>query len=123
MTKRILIADDDDNIRELITLTLEDEGYEIFEAKDGNEALAVALKIKPDLVILDVMMPGMVGYQVCEKIRQDPAAKNAYVIFLTARGTPVAEMTGKTYGGDEFMVKPFEPKQLRERIREALAKK
>lgn len=123
MAKRVLVADDDENIRELILVTLEDEGFEVFSAKDGNEAVAKAKQVKPDLVILDVMMPGKVGYQVCEEIRKDPATKKAYVIFLSARGTSVAETAGKDSGGDEFMVKPFDPKTLREKVKQILGQK
>ena len=122
MAKKIIIADDDPNIRELIQLTLEDDGYEIYEAKDGIEAVAKAKEIKPDLIILDVAMPGKVGYLVCSEIRQDPTTKNAYIIFLTARGTPVAKMTGEDAGGNEFISKPFEPKLLREKIKNILGK-
>jgi len=120
MAKRILIADDDPHIRELIQLTLEDDGYEIREASDGNEAVAKAKEFQPDLIILDVMMPGKVGYTACSEIKQDPAGRNAYIILLTARGTSVAKMTGETAGADEFMTKPFEPKALREKIKKIL---
>jgi DNA-binding response OmpR family regulator len=122
MAKRILIADDDDNIRELLSVTLEDEGYELHEAKDGNEAWGKAQKLRPDLVIIDVMMPGIVGYKVCENIKSDPALRHAYVIILTARGTPVAEMTGKTQSADEFLTKPFDPQALRQKINKILGK-
>jgi two-component system, OmpR family, alkaline phosphatase synthesis response regulator PhoP len=122
MAKRILIADDEDNIRELVRASLEDEGYELFEARDGEEAVAVAKKIKPDLIVLDVMMPGKVGYQVCEEVKADPATRHAYVIFLSARGRPVAEMTGKLRGGDEYLTKPFDPLELVRRVNKALGK-
>jgi len=120
MGKRILIADDDDNIRELVRVTLEDEGFEMEEAADGNEAVAKAKQFRPDLVVLDIMMPGKVGYQVCEELKKDPATKDVYVLFLSARGKPVSEQTGKMYGGDAFMIKPFDPKELREKIKAAL---
>jgi two-component system, OmpR family, alkaline phosphatase synthesis response regulator PhoP len=120
MGKRILIADDEDNIRELVRASLEDDGYELFEARDGDEALAVARKVKPDLIVLDVMMPGKTGYQVCEELKADPAADPAYVIFLSARGKPIAEMTGKLRGGDEYLTKPFDPAELSRRVKKAL---
>lgn len=120
MAKKILIADDEDNVRELVRVSLEDEGYEIHEAREGNEALAMAKSLKPDLIILDIMMPGKTGYEVCEELKQDPATRSAYVIFLSARGKAASERTGKQKGGDEFMVKPFEPKELRERVFRAL---
>jgi len=120
MPKKILIADDEDNVRELVRASLEDEGFELYEAIEGNEALKKAKEIRPDLVILDIMMPGKIGYEVCEELRKDPDTKNAYVIFLSARGRAASEWTGKQKGGNEFMTKPFEPKELRERVRKAL---
>ena len=120
MPKKILIADDDAHIRELISLTLEDDGYEIQEAQDGIEAVAKAKQLRPDLIIMDVMMPGKVGYVACAEIKQNPATKNAYVILLTARGTPVAKQTSQDCGADLFLTKPFEPKDLRERIKKIL---
>jgi len=120
MAKKILIADDDDNIRRLVKMTFMDEGFEIHEASDGDEAINKAREVKPDLVILDVMMPKKVGYEVCEEIKNDPETEHAYVIFITARGTSVAEKAGESSGGDDFMVKPFEPAELRERVKKAL---
>jgi DNA-binding response OmpR family regulator len=123
MAKKVLIADDEDNIRELVRVSLEDEGYELFEARDGNEAVKKARELAPDLMILDVMMPGKVGYQVCEELKSDPKTKGIYILFLSARGgKPLSEMTGKMQGGDEFMIKPFEPMELRDRVKEALKK-
>jgi DNA-binding response OmpR family regulator len=120
MAKKVLIADDDNNIRELVRASLEDEGFELAEAGDGNEALAKAREWRPDLIVLDVMMPGKVGYQVCEELKKDPATKDIFVLFLTARGRPMSETTGKMMGGDAYLVKPFDPKELRDRIKKAL---
>ena len=120
MPKKILIADDDDNIRELIQFTLEDEGYEIHMAKNGKEAEKIALEIKPDLIILDVMMPEKTGYEVCEELRKNPETAKSYVLFLSARGSPVAEKTGKIKGGNEFLVKPFDPEILRRKINDII---
>jgi len=117
---RILIADDAENIRELVRVSLEDEGYEIFEASDGNDALEKARKLKPDMVILDVMMPGKTGYVVCEELKADPATKHIFVLFMTARGSPLAQATANQRGGDGFMAKPFEPAQLRDKVKKAL---
>jgi len=123
MAKRILIVDDEDDIRELVHVSLEDEGYEIYEASDGNEALAKAREHRPDLVILDVMIPGKTGYEVCEELKKDPQTKNVFVLFLSARGKAASQLTGKTKGGDEFMTKPFEPGELRRMVRKALGAK
>lgn len=120
MSKKILIADDEDNIRELVMISLEDEGFSLYEAVDGNEAVRKAKEIKPDLVILDVMMPGKIGYDVCEEIKSNPETSQTFVIFLSARGNPLAERTGKSKGGDDYMTKPFEPEELRRKVRAAL---
>jgi len=120
MSKVVLIADDEDNIRELVRVSLEDEDLELHEAVDGNAAVDKAREVTPDLMVLDVMMPGKVGYQVCEEVKSEPATAHVYVIFLTARGSPVAENTGKMTGGDEYMTKPFDPMELRDRVMKAL---
>ena len=120
MTKKILIADDEDEIRKLITATLEDEGYEIHQASNGSKALDIAKQIKPDLVILDIMMPEKTGYEVCEELRRNPETKDVYVLFLGARGSGIAEKTGKVKGGDAFMTKPFEPDDLLDRVKKIL---
>ena len=121
--KKILIADDGEDIRELINITLEDEGYELHEAVDGNDALAKARSILPDLIVLDVMMPGMTGYQVCEELKKDPLTRGIYIMFLTARGSNLAKTTADRSGGDDYMIKPFDPPALREKVKKALAGK
>ena len=123
MPKRILIVDDEDDIRELVRVSLEDEGYELYEASEGTEALMKASECKPDMVILDVMIPGKTGYEVCEELKRDPRTKNTFVLFLSARGKAASQLTGKTKGGDEFMTKPFEPSELRRVVRKALGMK
>ena len=120
MAKKILIADDEDNIRGLVLMTLEDEGFELHQACDGNEALAKARELKPDLVVLDVMMPGKVGYEVCEELKKDPDTKDVYIIFLSSRTSPSSELGAKNAGGDEWMYKPFDPGELRNRVKKAL---
>ena len=123
MAKKILIVDDEANIRELVRFAVEDEGYEIFEAGDGETGLKMAREIKPDLMTLDVMLPGKVGYQVCEELKADPATRSIYIIIMSARGKSRLELTGKMQGADEVMAKPFEPLELAEKIRSALKKK
>jgi len=120
MTKKILIADDEEEIRKLIIATLEDEDYEIHQAKGGSEAVNIANKIKPDLLILDIMMPGKTGYEVCEALKQNPETKDVYVLFLSARGSGVSKDTGKSRGGDAFMTKPFEPDDLLDKVKKVL---
>ena len=114
--KKVLVVDDEMDMRIVITTVLETSGFQPIVTREGRTGIRKARELQPDAIILDVMMPGKVGYKVCEEIRANPETKDTYVIFLTARGTTVAEKTGKTSGGDEFLVKPFEPKELRDKI-------
>ena len=120
MQKKILIADDKEMIRTLIRETIESDGYEIMEADNGDLALELALKSKPDLVILDIMMPGKVGYEVCTAIKDNPGTAGTYVIFITGRNSPALFNTAKRSRGDEVIVKPFDPVELREKIKAIL---
>jgi DNA-binding response OmpR family regulator len=119
MAKKILIADDEEMIREAIKIGLKNEGYELYEAKDGLEALYMAQTIKPDMIILDVMMPGKVGYQVCKELRENPESKDTYIMFLTARGEHARDAVPDV-GGDELLAKPFDIKELRQKVKNAL---
>jgi DNA-binding response OmpR family regulator len=101
-------------------LSLKDEGYELHEAQNGEEAINVANKVKPDLVILDLMMPDKWGYDVCEELKSNPDTKNAVVIFLTARESRPSKKLGEIKGGNDFMVKPFSPVELRDKVRKLL---
>jgi CheY-like chemotaxis protein len=122
MTRKVLIADDEDMVRNLIKLTLKDDGYEIHEACDGIEALDKAREVMPDLIIMDVTMPGKIGYQVCRELKDDPATRNIYIMFLTARGSSLSKETVEMSGGDAFLAKPFVPNDLREKVRKAVSK-
>ena len=106
--KTILVADDDVEILGLVTRHLKTFDPEIFEASDGEEALKLARREKPDLVILDVMMPGMTGWEVCRAIREDDSLSKTGVIMLTGIGERLNEMTSPLYGADEYLDKPFE---------------
>ncbi len=120
MTKKILIAEDEAHIRMLIEQSieeLEDEGVEILAAADGEEALALVLAEQPDLILLDVMMPKMNGFEVCERLRQDPRAAKAHVIFLTAKGQSYDRARGEAAGADAYMTKPFRPHELLATVR------
>jgi CheY-like chemotaxis protein len=111
--KIILIVDDQSELRKLVRMTLDFGDYELHEAKDGQEALEVTKILQPDLVILDVMMPGKVdGYQVCEKLKKDNDKKIPYVILLTARGQKTDLEEGERVGADKYIVKPFSPLEL-----------
>jgi len=120
-TKKILIADDNENIREALTYLLEDEGYKLWMAKDGAEALREVKNVRPDIIFLDIMMPEMNGYDVCRIIKNDPELKKTYVIMLTAKGQVAEQERGKEVGADEYIVKPFSPMEILTKIKRILA--
>lgn len=124
--KKIVIAEDQAHIRLLIEQSieeLEDEGYEFLFAQDGEAALELIVREHPDLVLLDVMMPKMNGFEVCERMRQDKAASGVYVIFLTAKGQEYDRARGQQAGANEYVTKPFNPDELLTRARRALGLK
>ena len=115
--KRVLIVEDQADIRKLIRMTLEFEPYEIFEAANGVDGLQMADALVPDLMLLDVMMPGELdGLQVCARVRANPALKETRVVLLTARGQIKDRDAGQQAGADEYLIKPFSPLQLIETI-------
>lgn len=123
MTRKVLIADDEPHIRMLIEQCieeLEDEGVDILLATDGEEALASARSERPDLILLDVMMPKMNGFEVCEQIRQEPDLADMHVILLTAKGQKYDLQRGEEVGANLYMTKPFNPDQLLETVRRAI---
>lgn len=109
---KILIVDDEPAIRFLITSSLEDEGYELAEAADGLEAYQLIEEKEPDLVILDVMMPGLTGFELCAKVKQEPALKGIIVIMLTAKGQECDRLESEQAGADYYLRKPFSPIEL-----------
>ncbi len=115
--QRILITDDDENIVELISLYLAKEGYEVKSASDGREALAALDSFKPSLIVLDVMMPEMDGYEVCREVRKTSTTP---IIMLTAKGETFDKVLGLELGADDYMVKPFDPKELVARVKAVL---
>ena len=120
-TKKVLIVDDEPNIVKAIQYILSDENAEIYTAADGESGLAKALEIKPDVLVLDVMMPGLDGYSVAKKIREHENLAGVNILFLTAKGTAQDKMTGYDSGGEIYLVKPFDNDILLEKIRELLA--
>jgi DNA-binding response OmpR family regulator len=117
MLKKILIVDDNADIRELLRLSLDFEDYQIFEAGDADHALQLIQEIHPDLVILDVMMPGtMDGFALCGTIKSSYQINTPYVILLTARGQASDKQKGDAAGADGYLVKPFSPRLLKEYI-------
>jgi DNA-binding response OmpR family regulator len=115
--KKILIADDNENIREALTSILEDEGYALWIAKDGAEALRKVREISPDILVLDVMMPKVSGYEVCRTVKNDPDLKKIFVLMLSAKGQATEQELGKEAGADEYIVKPFSPSEILARIK------
>lgn len=117
---KILVADDDLEILALVARHLTALPAEVVEASDGEEALRLAQREKPDLVVLDVMMPGMSGWEVCRAIREDEALSGTGVIMLTGIGERLNEMTSPLYGADGFLDKPFELDELSDKVQEVL---
>lgn len=120
-TKKILIADDENSLRFLLRKTLESDEVKILEAVDGKEALSIALKQKPDLIILDVVMPDLYGSEVCQRLRKQPKTASIPVIILTANSVIYGEEQAKESGADHFMTKPFSPLELKSLVKKILA--
>jgi len=114
--KRILIADDEPDILEIISYNLGKENYEVYTAKDGNEALERAKQLNPDLIILDVMMPGKTGVEVCKILRAQPVFEETLIIFLTALSDEASQIKGLETGADDYVSKPISPKVLISRV-------
>jgi two-component system alkaline phosphatase synthesis response regulator PhoP len=110
--KKILIADDEPDILEIIQYNLQSEGYNVMTAKNGNEAIDLAKKFQPDLIILDIMMPGKNGIEVCNILRLQPAFNDTLIIFLTALSDEGTEIKGLETGADDYLTKPISPKVL-----------
>lgn len=110
--KKILIADDEPDILEIIQFNLQQEGYEVITAKNGDEAIEAAKKHQPALIILDVMMPGKNGIEVCNILRMQPAFKDTLIIFLSALSDETTEVRGLETGADDYLTKPVSPKVL-----------
>lgn len=111
--KRVLIVEDQEDIRELIRLTLELEDFDIHEADNGDAGLALAQAVAPDVMLLDVMMPGRLdGIAVCREIKADPDMQKIKVVILSAKGQESDRLQGQQAGADGYLTKPFSPKQL-----------
>jgi DNA-binding response OmpR family regulator len=119
----VLVADDDPEILSMLTLRLSKKGYSVLEASDGVQTLSVAREKKPDLIVLDVMMPGKNGWEVARELRTDAATQDIGIVMLTAIGERMNEMTSPLYGADEFLDKPFEFAELEKKIEKTLERK
>ncbi len=119
-THKILLVDDEVDILEFISYNLEREGYKVYTAQNGLDALKIAEKKIPDLIILDVMMPEMDGIAACEELRKLPALQNTVIAFLTARGEDYSQIAGFDAGADDYITKPIRPKVLVSRVKALL---
>lgn len=119
--KKILIVDDQQQVRELVEVTLRDENYRIFQAGSGKEAVKTARKEKPELIIMDIMMPGaMDGLEATRKIKKDSKTRGCKVIMLTAKGQDADIEKGYKAGAEDYFVKPFSPLELIRKVEESL---
>lgn len=117
---KILIAEDERDIRDLVTFTLKYAGFEVIAVSNGEEAVASARSEKPDLILMDGRMPILSGYEACEKIMADEETKEIPVVFLSAKGQEAEIQAGLKAGAVEYLLKPFAPQDLIERVRQLL---
>jgi len=121
MSKTILIVDDEAYIVTSLEYVMQSAGFEVAVAFDGEEALAKVTEKVPDLMILDLMMPKLDGFEVCEKIRENPLWKGIRIIILTAKGRDIERKKGMSLGADDYMTKPFSTRDILNRVKELLA--
>jgi two-component system alkaline phosphatase synthesis response regulator PhoP len=119
----VLIAEDDEDILAMVVFDLEDEGYEVLTARDGDAAVALALERRPDLVLLDVAMPGLDGYEVTRRLRAEESTCGTPVVLLTARTQVRDVILGFEAGANDYVTKPFRPEELRTRLQAALGRR
>jgi DNA-binding response OmpR family regulator len=120
MTKKVLVADDEPNILISLEFLLKREGWLVSAARDGNEALEAIRRDRPDLVLLDVMMPGKTGFEVCQAVRADDALAGVKILMLTAKGRDTDVAQGLGVGADAYMTKPFSTRELAAKVRQML---
>jgi len=119
---RILIAEDEPDIRELVAFTLRFAGHEVITTSNGEEALQQANQVIPDLILMDVRMPRMTGFEACRAMKTNPTLKDIPVVFLSAKGQDSEIQSGLDAGAEEYILKPFAPDQLTERVKAILSK-
>jgi two-component system alkaline phosphatase synthesis response regulator PhoP len=113
---KILVVDDEAYLLQILDFSLNAEGYEVVTAGDGEQAINKAKAEQPDLIVLDIMMPKIDGYEACRKLKQDPGMKDVPVILLTAKGRDIDRKLGLEVGADDYITKPFSPSKLLEKI-------
>jgi CheY-like chemotaxis protein len=119
---KILIAEDERDIRDLVAFTLRFAGYEVFAAANGEEAVEMAPNVSPDLILMDVRMPRMTGYEACRIMKLNPDLKDIPIVFLSAKGQEAEIQQGLEAGAEEYLLKPFAPDQLTSHVKSILAK-
>jgi len=119
---KILIAEDERDIRDLITFTLRFAGHEVIPTSNGEEAYKTAMQVLPELILMDVRMPRMTGYEACEQLKANDSTRDIPVVFLSAKGQESEVRTGLNAGAEEYILKPFSPDQLVDRIKSILAR-
>jgi len=119
---KILIAEDERDIRDLVAFTLRFAGHEVFSASNGEEAVEMAPKVNPDLILMDVRMPRMTGYEACKIMKNNPDLKDIPVVFLSAKGQENEIQQGLEAGAEDYLLKPFAPDKLTESVKTILAK-
>ncbi len=122
-TTKILIVDDEVDILDLLAYNLEKEGFKVERAMDGEMAIEMATSFRPDMILLDIMMPKMDGIETCRRIREIPGLEGIYVVFLTARSEEYSELAGFEVGGDDYIAKPIKPRVLMSRLKAILRRK
>ncbi len=119
---KILIAEDEPDIRELVAFMLRFAGYEVLAASNGEEAVQTATRDTPDLILMDVRMPRMTGYDACRLMKANPDLRDVPVVFLSAKGQESEIQSGLDAGAEEYLLKPFSPDELTNRVRSILSK-
>ncbi len=120
MTERILVVDDEPDLLELVEYNLREAGYTVVTAKDGAAAMAEVRRQRPDLILLDVMLPDVSGTELCRRLRRDPDTSRIPIMMLTARGQEIDRVVGFELGADDYVVKPFSPRELALRVQAVL---
>jgi len=118
----ILIAEDERDIRELIVFTLQIGGFNVVQASNGEEAVKKAVEVNPDLILMDVRMPKMTGYEACKALKANENTKNIPIVFLSAKGQEAEINTGLELGAEDYFLKPFAPDELSQRVTNILTK-
>jgi len=116
MNKRVLVCDDEPYVVESVSYVVRKAGFEVLTAEDGDTALETAKREHPDLMFLDIMMPGISGDEVCRRLKAEPGTRDIHIVILTARGQEEDERRALQMGADEFMTKPFSPRKMRDKL-------